>query len=336
MLLNSAGREADKLRVFQKLDKLPTLSFTMFCIGNFALIFGGGFSISVVYGIAAQIIWSCVLSLFCGVLFLFLNAKILLPIGHISHGWYVKNKEDFLENIDKVIDKLDQFTNDGNNEEGIHNFLNRAEISLTKNKDNNEQKIKQSPRIPYQQLEMKNNSFSTVINPNEISLSKIQKETSFLERFSETNRKLVERDMDEEKYNERTEISSLKHEIHKIRELLKASEQKTNDLELEIEHLKILNLVQQNEIKIWKQNFEKTQNQEAINPLEIQDSKDLKDISPSIMDSLMPNKVKGYFEEKGDIVEEKSKKDCINIKENLEQNKDFMKIWDHQENNSSN
>jgi len=93
----------------------------MFCIGNFGLILGGGFAISVVYGVNAQIVWCCVTSIFCGFLFLFMNAKFFMPIGHISHGWYNKDKADFIEKIDRVIDKLEEsmITNNNNYEENL-------------------------------------------------------------------------------------------------------------------------------------------------------------------------------------------------------------------------
>jgi len=123
MLLNSAGREADKLRIYQKLDKLPTLSFTLFCMGNFSLILGGGFSISAVYGILAQILWCCITSIFCGVAFLIVNATVLMPIGHISQGWYKKNKADFIEKMDKLIDGLEESMSKKNKIEKNQNLI---------------------------------------------------------------------------------------------------------------------------------------------------------------------------------------------------------------------
>ena len=78
----------------------------MFCIGNFSFLFGGSFGISTIYGRNSQIIWCFMTSGFCGVFFLILNATVFMPIGHISHGWYKNDKENFLKIIYLKLSKI--------------------------------------------------------------------------------------------------------------------------------------------------------------------------------------------------------------------------------------
>ena len=190
-------------------------------------------------------------------------------------------------------------------------------------------------------MEMKLIPDSKIVDPNESSLLKIHKEQSFFfQDFSETKRKSIENDNEKENTKLRNEISSIKKENIEMKNLIKTYEKKVSDLELEIENLKIWNLLQGKENKEFLRiNCEKTMNnnedvktflEDKINSL--QEIK-IEEKSSKNVNSIITKKFKGYFEDNKEIFEDNSKKDNKIFIESEIKKENLMKFWDHQENN---
>ena len=188
-------------------------------------------------------------------------------------------------------------------------------------------------------MEMKLIPDSKIVDPNESSLLKIHKEQSFFfQDFSETKRKSIENDNEKENSKLRNEISSIKKENIEMKNLIKTYEKKVSDLELEIENLKIWNLLQGKENKEFLRiNCEKTMNnnedvktflEDKINSL--QEIK-IEEKSSKNMHSIITKKFKGYFEDNIEIFKENSEKNNKISKEDEIPNENIIKIWDHQE-----
>ena len=183
---------------------------------------------------------------------------------------------------------------------------------------------------------------SKIIDPNESSLFRIQKEVkekSFFEDLSETKRKSIDNEDGEENNRLRNEILSLKQENIEMNNLIKSYEKKNGELELEIENLKIWNMIQLKENKALVLNSKKTLNNnedlEVSLENKINSFQEIKNEEKSSknMNSIITKQFKGYFEDNLEIIEESSEKNKnIFIKREI-QNENFIKIWNHQENN---
>ena len=203
-------------------------------------------------------------------------------------------------------------------------------------------KTRLSSRISHPKIEMKIiPADSKTIDPNESSLLRIQKEVkekSFFEDLSETKRKSIDNEDSEENNRLRNEISSLKQENIEMNNLIKSYEKKNGELELEIENLKICNMILLKENKALvilnsKKTLKNNEDLEVSLEDKINSFQEIKNEEKSSknMNSIKTKQFKEYFEDNLEIIEESSEKNK-NIKREI-QNENFIKIWNHQENN---
>ena len=108
--MNTCARDADKWRIILSLDWIPTVVYTVFILGNFAIASAIGISMAPIYGEAAGYCSAAVLILTCGIFLTILNRAYFLHEVHAAHGWYkTHNAEYDIEIPLAEIEKLANF-----------------------------------------------------------------------------------------------------------------------------------------------------------------------------------------------------------------------------------
>ncbi|KAJ3254138.1 hypothetical protein HDU77_004188 [Chytriomyces hyalinus] len=86
-LFNTAARRSDRLNILFNAHQFPTISYTMFTLGNFSLASAISFSVSILYGTGVGVGIFTAICLLCGAVTNFLNTTVFLKYGHVVHGW---------------------------------------------------------------------------------------------------------------------------------------------------------------------------------------------------------------------------------------------------------
>ena len=101
-MLNFAGRESDKIKIFRKWHKTPIKVFSLFMFGIISCFVGGSFALSVTYGYGSQIF--CLVGL--GLLYLMIFPWYIWNewANSIDRFWYKYEHDDFLKVLERVIE----------------------------------------------------------------------------------------------------------------------------------------------------------------------------------------------------------------------------------------